>query len=244
LTGVIAAAPCRAEDAAWSRDIIMFADRRAAGAALAEALAASLADGTGVEGVASGVVLALPRGGVPVAAEIARALNLPLDLMLVRKVGLPGQPELALAAVAGPEGAELVVNDAVAAASGIGRAEIERLAAPERAELARRRALWLGDRAPHDLAGRTAILVDDGVATGATMRAAIRALRRLGPARIVVAVPVAAPETLDGLRAEADAVVCLTAPERFRAVGVHYGRFPQVADDEVRRLLDAAAGPG
>jgi putative phosphoribosyl transferase len=210
----------------------MFADRREAGRLLAERL-------EGQRGKA-GIVLALPRGGVPVGDEIARALGLPLDLVLVRKVGVPGHEELALAAIAGPAGEEIVVNEDVARIVRADRARIDKLAEPQRAELLRRRTLYLGDRPPPDLAGKVAILVDDGVATGATMRAAIRALRALGPARILVAVPVGAPDTLDRLRAEADEIVCLSEPDPFIAVGAHYARFPQTSDDEVCRILREA----
>lgn len=211
----------------------MFRDRQAAGRALAERLAH-------LRGAAA-TVLALPRGGVPLGAEIARALGLPLDLMMVRKVGLPGQPELALAAVAGPAAEVLVVNHDIAALEGIGPDEIERLAAPQRAEIARRRTLYLQGRPPPDLAGRTAIVVDDGVATGATLRAALTALRALGPARVVVAVPVGPPAVVAALGALADEVICLETPPHFRAVGAHYADFPQVSDAEVQALL---ARPG
>lgn len=186
------------------------------------------------------VVLALPRGGVPVAAEIARALDAPLDLMLVRKVGAPGQPELALAAIAGPEGEELVVNSDIAAATGLDAAAIDRLADVERPELARRRAKYLAGRPPVPLAGKTAILVDDGIATGATVRAALRALRRAAPAAIVLAVPVAPAETLAVLRAEVEAIVCVETQLYLGSVGAYYASFPQVSDAEVIEMLAAA----
>ncbi|MBW6505128.1 MAG: phosphoribosyltransferase [Rhodobacteraceae bacterium] len=189
---------------------------------------------------ANPVVLALPRGGVPVGAEIASALNAPLDLMLVRKVGLPGQPELALAAIAGPNGEELVVNDEVAAASGLGAAEIERLAELERPELARRKAAYMAGRAPVSLAARTVILTDDGIATGATVRAALRALRRAAPGRIILAVPVAPADVLASLRPEADETVCLESRGFLGSVGAHYAHFPQVHDGEVIACLAAA----
>lgn len=210
----------------------MFRDRVTAGDALARRL--DHLRGT------DAIVLALPRGGVPIGARIAEALGLPLDLVLVRKVGLPGQPELALAAIAGPEGRTVVVNREVAGASGETDARIEALAAPERAELARRRRLWMADREPPELTGRVAILVDDGIATGATIRAAARAVRAMGATRLVIAVPVAPPEEIARLREEADEVICLEEPVPFRAVGLHYQSFPQVSDTEVRRLLDAA----
>lgn len=192
---------------------------------------------------ANAVVLALPRGGVPVAAEIASALNAPLDLMLVRKVGLPGQPELALAAIAGVNGEELVVNDEVAAASGLGAAEISRLADSERPELARRRAAYLAGRAAVPLAARTVILVDDGIATGATARAALRALRRAAPGRVILAVPVAPPDALADLRADADEILCLETGGNLGSVGAYYAQFPQVSDAEVIAYLAAAPTP-
>ncbi|MDP1669614.1 phosphoribosyltransferase [Phaeovulum sp.] len=185
------------------------------------------------------VVLALPRGGVPVAAEIARVLDAPLDLMLVRKVGAPGQPELALAAIAGPDGEELVVNPEVAEATGLDAAAIRHLADAERPELARRRAKYLAGRPPVPLAGRTAILVDDGIATGATVRAALRALRRAAPAGIVLAVPVAPAETLAGLRTEVDAIICVETQLLLGSVGAYYASFPQVSDAEVIEMLAA-----
>lgn len=211
----------------------MYQDRSEAGAVLAAEL-------EGWRG-ADVVVLALPRGGLPVAAPVAAALGLPLGVMPVRKVGLPGHPELAVAAIAGPRGQTLVVNDEVAAIAGLTRAEIERLARPERAELERRHALY----APPDLelAGRCAILVDDGLATGTTMRAAIRALRAQGTARVVVAVPVASREALAQIAPEVDEVHCPRIPRPFLAVGAHYRAFPQVSDAEVITLLHPAARP-
>lgn len=208
---------------------LRFADRATAGRALAARLAPF--------GDRDGIVLALPRGGVPVAAEVARALGWPLDLMLVRKVGVPGHRELAAAAIAGPEGEALVINDDVMAAAGLGEADIRRLAAAERAELRRRRQAYLGDRAAPELRGRTVLLIDDGAATGATMRAAVRALRRFGPGQIVVALPVASAEAEALLRAEADAVICLSVPRPFHAVGAFYRDFDQVGDDEVIALM-------
>ncbi len=213
----------------------MFRDRIEAGKQLATQLA-PLLDGPAV-------VLALPRGGVPVAAEIARKHALPLDLILVRKVGLPGHEELAVAAIAGPDGAEMVVNEDVAAATGLDRAAIDRLAQPERAELQRRRALYLGDRPPVPLSGKTAIVVDDGIATGATMHAAIKSIRQQGATQIILAVPVASADVLDQFRAEVDQVVCLETPLPFHAVGAHYRSFPQVDDDEVRAGLTAFPPP-
>lgn len=206
-----------------------FADRRAAGRALADRLALLAGPET--------VVLALPRGGLPVADEVARALGVPLDIVLVRKIGMPGNPELALGAIAGPGGQTMVLNDELVTAYGIDRDTVEAQAAPQRAELERRRKLWGGRLAPGALRGKTVVLVDDGIATGATMRAAIAAVRADGPARVVVASPVAPPEVVAAMEALADQVVCLHAPRDFRAVGLHYASFPQLEDDEVRRIL-------
>lgn len=209
-----------------------FPDRKTAG----QRLVSRLAPYRG----ADAVVLGLPRGGVPVAAEVAAALGLPLDIMLVRKVGFPGQPELAIAAIAGPEGEALVVNADLARSAGISDVEIDELSAPQRQELARRRALWLGDRNPAPLSGKTVILIDDGLATGATMRAAIKAARAQHPTKVVVAVPVGARDTVREISAIVDDLVCLSQPEPFIAVGGHYDAFPQVQDDEVKALLTAA----
>jgi putative phosphoribosyl transferase len=177
------------------------------------------------------VVLALPRGGVPVAVEVARALHAPLDLLLVRKIGAPGNPELAIAAVA--DGDELVIDEFTRQASGASIEYIENRARIEKAEIARRRQRYLHGRAPLPVAGRTAIVVDDGIATGTTVRAALTALRRRSPARIVLAVPLAPAEALAGLRGQADRIECLVTPSPFFAVGSHYVDFAQVADDEV-----------
>ena len=186
------------------------------------------------------VVLALPRGGVPVAAEVARALQAPLDLLLVRKIGAPHQPELAVAALA--EESDLVTDAASMAWNGATDAYVARQAEMQRAEIARRRQLYLAGRAPEPLAGRSAIVVDDGIATGTTARAALQALRRRGPARVVLAVPVASPESLAALAPLVDEVVCLSQPSFFRAVGEHYDDFDQVADEEVARVMRACAG--
>jgi putative phosphoribosyl transferase len=210
-----------------------FPDRQSAGRALGARLAH-------LAGRSDTIVLGLPRGGLPVAAEVASALNAPLDIVLVRKIGTPMNPELALGAIAGPEGKTLVLNADLVNALGIGDAEIHARAAPERKELARRRMLWGSRLQAGALAGKVVILVDDGIATGATMRAAIAAVRADGPLRIVVAAPVAAPDTLEVLSALADEVVCLAAPALFTAVGVHYLQFAQVSDDEVRDILSAA----
>lgn len=219
----------------------MYRDRREAGARLAEALARLFAQ---EPGLAPPVVLALPRGGVPVGFEIARRLDAPLDLVLVRKIGVPMQPELAAGAVVDGADPVLVLNDEVVAQAGLSARELEQAKERELREIERRRADYLGARAPLPVAGRTAIVVDDGIATGATMRAAVRALRRRGPAGVVMAVPVAARDTVETFAGEVDRVVCLETPSRFWAVGAHYQDFRQTEDDEVRRLLAEAEGFG
>jgi predicted phosphoribosyltransferase len=181
------------------------------------------------------LVLALPRGGVPVAYEVARALKAPLDVFLVRKLGLPGHEELAMGAVA--TGGVRVLNDQIVRALRIPDYVIEAVAAQEQQELRRRERLYRGGRPSPDVRGRTVILVDDGLATGATMQAAIKALRQQQPARIVVAVPTASPETCEALRAEVDEVICAITPEPFHAVGLWYEDFSQTTDEEVRDLL-------
>lgn len=215
----------------------MFRDRKQAG----ELLAAELARVFAAEPeLPAPVVLALPRGGVPVAFEIARRLRAPLDLVLVRKIGTPGQPELAAGAVVDGDDPVLVLNDEVVAHAGITPAELEAAKRRELAEIERRRAFYFADRERPAVEGRTAIVVDDGIATGATMRAAMRALRRRGPAHLILAVPVAARDTIAALSREADRVVCLDAPAWFWAVGAHYSDFRQVSDEEVIRLLAEA----
>jgi putative phosphoribosyl transferase len=189
------------------------------------------------------VVFALPRGGVPVAAPIARALHAPLDLALVRKIGAPHQPELAMGAVADSGTPIVVRNEDVIALLDVGDERFERICARECAEIARRRELYLGSRRRADAKGRIAIVVDDGVATGATTRAALQAVRALEPARLILAVPVAPAEVLEALRGEADEIVCLEVHDLFRGVGGYYADFHQVADEEVIALLDAF-GPG
>jgi putative phosphoribosyl transferase len=183
------------------------------------------------------VVLALPRGGVPVAVEIARVLRAPLDLVLVRKIGVPFQPELAAAAVVNGDQPEVVVNDDVVATSGVTRAEIDEQARIELVEIERRRQLYLAGQARVALTGRSLILVDDGIATGASMRAAIAALKRKQPKALIVAVPVAPAETVVALRSVVDEVVCLKTPEPFYAIGLHYRDFHQLTDAEVMTLL-------
>ncbi len=187
------------------------------------------------------VVIALPRGGVPVAAVVARSLHAALDLLLVRKIGVPGEPELAVAAIAEGEPPELVIDEEVRRIAAVDATYIQAQVECESQELARRRQAYLSGRPRADVQGCTVIVVDDGIATGTTMRAALRALRRRRPARLVLAVPVAAADTLAVLRHEVDQVVCLAQPEPFRAVGLHYEDFEQVSDDEVIAALNAAA---
>ena len=208
-----------------------FADRAAAGRALAGALHA-------YAGRSDVVVLGLPRGGVPVAFEVARALDAPLDVVLARKLGVPGHEELALGAIA--SGGVRALNAEVVRALNIAPDTIEAVAAREAEELARRERAYRDDRPPPEVAGRTAILVDDGLATGATMRAAVAALRRDGAVAIVVAVPVAAPDTCAAFRAEVDDVVCVVTPEPFDAVGLWYENYAPTADAEIRDLLARA----
>lgn len=209
-----------------------FADRFAAGRALATRLQSFAG--------ADVVVLALPRGGVPVAAEVARALRAPLDVFVVRKLGVPGHEELAMGAIA--SGQVRVLNADVVEWYGLSPETIDEATRRETAELERRERLYRDGSPLTPVQGRIVILVDDGLATGSTMRAAIGAVRQLNPARIVVAVPVGARETCDSLRAVADDVVCVSTPSSFHAVGQWYDDFSQTSDDEVRRLLrDAAA---
>jgi putative phosphoribosyl transferase len=181
-------------------------------------------------------VLGLPRGGVPVAAEVARALGAELDVLVVRKLGLPWQPELAMGAIA--SGGAQVLNQEVLQLAAVDDAAFQAVLAREREELARRERLFRGQRPPVDVAGRTVIVVDDGVATGATLRAGLAAMRMLKPARLVAAVPVAPPDTLALLADEADEVVCLSSPVDFLAVGTAYRDFDQTGDAEVRALLE------
>jgi putative phosphoribosyl transferase len=184
-------------------------------------------------------VLALPRGGVPVAAEVARALEAPLDLLLVRKIGAPHR-ELAVAAVVEGPQPGIVIDRETLDLTGTSEAYVERGAKEELREIARRRTAYLHDRPPLDVEGTTVIVVDDGIATGTTVRAALLALRRRGPRRLVLAVPVAPPEVVEALRADVDDLVCLAQPPYFQAVGVHYADFHQVSDDEVISILDEA----
>jgi putative phosphoribosyl transferase len=191
--------------------------------------------------VGGAVVLALPRGGVPVGYEVARAIGAPLDVFLVRKLGVPGREELAMGAIA--SGGVRIVNRAVLQNYGISPAVLDRVTADEQRELDRRERAYRGNRPRLPLAGRTVILVDDGLATGASMRAAVAAVRAEKPARIIVAVPTGARDTCALVAAEADEVICLAMPDPFFAVGASYDLFTQTTDDEVREFLDRAAEP-
>jgi predicted phosphoribosyltransferase len=210
-------------------------DRREAGRLLAEQL-------RGYAGRDDVIVLALPRGGVPVAYEIAEALGAPLDVFLVRKLGVPGHEELALGAIA--TGGIRVVNGQLVDALGMTTDEVEAVAARELSELERRERAYRGDSPPPDVTGKTVILVDDGLATGSSMWAAVLAVRADDPARVVVAVPVADPDVCERFRGEADAVVCLMTPKPLRSVGSWYEDFEQTTDDEVRELLAKARRRG
>jgi putative phosphoribosyl transferase len=208
-----------------------FRDRRDAGRQLSEQLKA-------YANQADVLVLALPRGGVPVAFEVAQALNVSLDVFLVRKLGVPGREELAMGAIA--SGGVRVLNEEVVHMLGIRSQTIESVAAAEQRTLGAREQAYRGTRPRPMVRGRTIILVDDGLATGATMRAAVVALRAQAPRRIVVAVPVAPLDTCIELRAQVDEIICVVTPEQFFAVGLWYQDFPQTADDEVRDLLERA----
>jgi putative phosphoribosyl transferase len=216
-------------------DGVRFRNRAEAGRALARALSRY----AGRDDV---VVLALPRGGVPVAYEVAKELGSPLDVFLVRKLGVPGHEELAMGAIA--SGGVLVLDERVLRWLGISEDQIQKTLARELEELRRREAAYRHGRSLTDLKGKTVILVDDGLATGASMQAAARAVRRHEPARIVIAVPVASRATCDQFRDEVDEVVCAVTPEPFYAVGNWYEDFSQTTDDEVRELLERAADAG
>ena len=213
-----------------------FTNRTEAGRALAQQLA-------GLSLAAPIVVLALPRGGVPIGAEVARVLKAPLDLLLVRKIGAPWQRELAVAAVVDGQPPDIVLDDETMAMTGVDRAYVEAEAKKELREIERRRDAYLRGRAPVAVDGATVIVVDDGIATGTTMRAALKALRRRKPARLVLAVPVAPSDTLALLRGEVDDIVCLAQPYPFHAIGLHYLDFHQVGDDEVLAALQVANAP-
>lgn len=210
----------------------MFQDRKQAGIELGRELAKL--------GFHSPVVFALPRGGVPVAAEIATILNAPLDVLIVRKVGAPGNPELAAAALVAGDPDDIVLNRDIVEAYQLTDSELRVLISRERSELERRVALYRGNRRQVPVANKTAILVDDGMATGATAKAAIRALRRRGPRKIVLALPVAPKQGIDDLNMEADMVVCLRQEEHFRALSLHYLNFEQVSDEDVIIALNRA----
>jgi putative phosphoribosyl transferase len=209
-----------------------FASRREAGAELASKL-------RHYAGRNDVVVLALPRGGVPVAFEVAEALDAPLDIFLVRKLGMPGHRELAMGAIA--SGGVRVLNQDVVRAYGIPQRAIDAVAREEEAELVRREREYRRGSPPPELGGKTVILVDDGLATGSTMRAAVQAVRQLGPARVIVAVPVGAPSTCEEFADVTDETVCARTPEPFLAVGQWYVDFSQTSDDEVRALLQEHA---
>ena len=209
-----------------------YQDRRHAG----RVLAAALREYAGRPDV---IVLALPRGGVPVAYEVATRLGLPLDVFVVRKLGVPGHEEFAMGAIA--SGGVIVLNRETIEGLRLPKEALERVIGAERTELARREQMYRQGRPPLDVTGKICILVDDGLATGSTMRAAIAALRQRNARRIVVAVPIAAPSTCDELASEADDVICAATPEPFYAVGLWYANFEQTTDEEVHELLEAAA---
>ena len=206
-----------------------FRDRSDAGRRLAKALS-SYKD-------RHPVVLALPRGGVPVAAEVAAALDAPLDLILVRKIGVPTQPELAMGAVVDGTAPIVIRNEEVIELSGTTVDEFDAACASELEEIERRRQLYIGDRARAEIAGQVVIVIDDGIATGATTRAALQAIRNQKPKELVLAVPVAPPDTITKLRGEVDALICLETPELFGAIGYFYRDFRQVSDQEVVAIL-------
>jgi predicted phosphoribosyltransferase len=208
---------------------MLFKDRSDAGRQLAAALAGYKAE--------KPVILALPRGGVPVAAEVAAALGAPLDLLLVRKIGVPFQPELAMGAVVDGGAPVIVRNEDVIQLAGIAETEFQAVCDSELAEIERRRRRYMGGRPALDVKGRTVLLIDDGIATGATTRAALRATRMRGPEKLVLAVPVAPTESIVMLQAETDEIVCLQDYENFGAIGLYYADFRQITDEEVIKTL-------
>jgi putative phosphoribosyl transferase len=211
---------------------MLFKDRTAAGQVLAVKLAA-------YANRADVLVLALPRGGVPVAFEVAQALNAPLDVFVVRKLGVPGQKELAMGAIA--SGGIRILNEDIIREEKIDELAIDKVTAKEQQELDRRQSLYRGDRPKPVIQGRTIILIDDGLATGATMRAAIAALQKQQPAKIVVAVPISSPQIYQQIKSLVDEIICADTPSPFYCVGLWYEKFPQTSDKEVRHLLNQAA---
>jgi putative phosphoribosyl transferase len=212
----------------------MFRDRQEAG----EKLGASLEPLQ----LQDPIVLALPRGGVPVGAEVAKILKAPLDLVIVRKVGAPGNPELAVAAIVDGDPPDVVLNREIVEAYALGDSALRVLISQERPELERRRTVYRGKGLPLSVAGKTVVIVDDGAATGTTMKVAIRALKRRSPRKIIVALPVAPPEIVDELAQEADLTICLNQPARFRALSYYYGNFPQLSDSDVLDVIALARG--
>lgn len=209
----------------------VFRDRREAGRRLADRLKPLLPES------AACVVLGLPRGGVPVASEVASVLGAPLDVLLVRKLGAPFQPELAIGAVVDGDAPEVILNQDIIQDLGLSQSEIEAESSRQLGVIATRRKIYRADRAPLPLEGTSVIVVDDGAATGATLRVALKGVRRRRPQRIIAAVPVASTSALELLRAEADEVVCVRAPEHFGAVGYYYRDFSEVTDDDVMAFL-------
>lgn len=212
---------------------MQFRDRREAGQKLAEALSF-------LQGRKDVLVLGIPRGGVVVAAEVARALGAPLDVFITRKIGAPGNPELAIGAVA--SSGELVIDEELVLGLGVSPRYVEEETERQKQEIARQMTVYRGHRPPPQLTGKTVVLIDDGVATGATTLAALRALRASAPAELILAIPVGPPDTVGRLSAEADQVVCLHTPAWFWAVGAFYEDFSQTPDEEVIRLLQERAG--
>jgi putative phosphoribosyl transferase len=211
---------------------MLFSNRQEAGRRLAAEL--------GRFKSAQPVILALPRGGVPVGFEIALALNAPLDVVLVRKIGAPGMSELAIGAIVDGEQLDKIIDSALVAELSVQQSYLDAEIARQAAEIERRRRVYFKGRAPVTVAGRAALVVDDGIATGATMRAALRAIRRRSPAKLVLAVPVAPGHTIEALRPEVDEIVCLATPEEFYAIGQFYADFRQLDDEDVVTLLDRA----
>lgn len=210
----------------------MFKDRKQAGKQLGAALLKYKGENP--------VILAIPRGGVPVAYEAAIALDAPLDIVVVRKLGAPGQPELGIGAVVDGDHPQGVLNEEIMAELEVSQDYLDREVARQLKEIRRRQEAYRGGRGPQQLEGRTVIVIDDGIATGGSMRAALRGVRRSNPKRLVMAVPVAPQETIESLRPELDDVVCLSTPEFFAAIGEFYEDFRQTSDKEVTELLDAA----